>query len=151
MRTTLLAMITTIALMSPAYALNRCVDAAGKVNYTDLPCEANQKSGAVNLSGVGKSDVPQVEPDSSKFSTSNRTAAIQAYLAKTEASRASGKTGPGLNGADKDQVPGQSPAQALGQASGAGNLTSEMEKEIARLSKQLKAAREQAANPSSGK
>ncbi len=127
-----------MALGSPAFALNRCVDANGKVNYTDMPCNAGQKTGAVNLTGVGKSDRPQVAPDASKFTTSSRTAAIQAYLAKTEAERAQEKKAK-LGGAGKTPplTPGQLPPAT-------GSLTTEMEKEIARLSKQLKEARSQA-------
>jgi uncharacterized small protein (DUF1192 family) len=119
--------------------MNRCVDAKGKVNYTDLPCEANQKAGAVNLSGVGKSDVPVAKPNSEKFTTSNRTAAIQAYLAKTEAERAAEKAGSNATGGNKQPalLPGQLPPQGT-------SVTTEMEKEIARLSKQLEAARSQA-------
>lgn len=125
--------------MSPAYALNRCVDSAGKVNYTDMPCEAEEKSGAVNLSGVGKSDTPQIDRNSERFTTSNRTAAIQAYLQKTEAERAQEKERKkaGTKGIDK------APSLTAGQMPPAGGLTTEMEKEIARLSKQLKAARSQ--------
>lgn len=76
---TLLIMAAAMALIGPAWAINKCIGPDGKVFYQDLPCEGQKK---VNLSGAG-----QGNPTGSGSSYYKREAARMAGDEKIEAAR----------------------------------------------------------------
>lgn len=45
--------LSLLALAQPGFALNRCVDAQGKVSYSDLPCPSNAQGGRITVKPAG--------------------------------------------------------------------------------------------------
>lgn len=73
-------MASASAAFTPAWAVNKCVDAAGKTVYQEAPCPNTHQSKSVNTSGAGKGD-----PDSEGARYWSRTVEQQKMQEKRDA------------------------------------------------------------------
>jgi len=83
------------AACAPAWAINKCVDAAGKTVYQEAPCPSTHQSKPVNKSGAGKGD-----PDSEGARYWSRTVEQQKIQEKTDAAIRGGRVFVGMTADD---------------------------------------------------